>query len=120
MIYFSWVWPQGGPAALHTMYFTFIGGRKYILQQKFKESQIKLKTTTVICDAFSAILGSLRSGNGQPKLASYFETEIGTMIQDAWKEHEAIGWDNMLKGWLRKLWGYDQAKYYQLNPHTSD
>ena len=91
-----------------------------LIQRKFKESQIRLKTATVICDAFSAILGSLRRRTGQPQLASYFESEMGTMVQDAWKEQEAIGWDNILKGRLNKKWGYAQAKYYQLNPHTSD
>ena len=93
---------------------------KKLIQRKFKESQLRLKTATVICDAFSAILGYLRRRTGQPQLTSYFETELGTMVRDAWKEQEAIGWENILKGRLSKKWGYVQAKYYQLNPHTSD
>ena len=64
----------------------------------------KLRTNQTVAAAFYRILEGLMQDE-VPQAPIFPETEIGLLAKAAWKEQEALGWSNVVKGRLSKKWG---------------
>ena len=62
----------------------------------------------------NSILGSLQQGNPQLVLVTYFDSDIGMKLHEAWMEQWNIGWDQILKGYLSKQWGEGGFRRYTM------
>ena len=54
------------------------------------------------------------------RLKVHFISDFNILLEEAWVEQKAIGWDQVLNGRLSKKWGWAQGKYYSNNPDTKD
>ena len=89
-------------------------------QIMFKADHDKIRTAKVIYDTIMSIISSLRHGTKTPKIITYFDSGIDRMVNEAWEEQRAIGWDQILKGRLSSKWGKAQEIYYHQNAITRD
>ena len=79
----------------------------------------QLQTAGVIAQQVKLVIFSLRDGKTPPPFCGTPDT-FGNIIQQAWKEQEAIGWIDMLTGKLSRQWGIGQEYFYQKHPDTAD
>ena len=90
----------------------------YKEEEGVQEKYAKLRTAKDIYDSFIRISITLRYGDAPPSTITYFESDIDNMVNKAWVDQRAIGWDQILKGRISKYWGQAQGLYYQNNPAT--
>ena len=87
-------------------------------RREFKHTHGKLRTAKVIYEGFMHNFIPLRRGGTPPSNVTHFDSKIDKLVQRAWEEQKAIGWDQMLKGRISKYWGLAQGLYYRNNPDT--
>ena len=80
----------------------------------------KLKTATVIIQALQHIIQSLKDKVEPKGLQGQFHSDFDTLLMQAWVEHYAISWEQVLNGRISKKWGLAQGEYYSDNPDTKD
>ena len=81
----------------------------------FHHTHAKLKTAKVIYDALESIIGAIQKNDKTPTLLLHYDSPIDRAVRAAWKSQRTIGWENILKGRISKLWGKVQALYYENN-----
>ena len=79
----------------------------------------QLHTAGVIAHQVKLVIFSLRDGKSPPPFCGTQDI-LGNIIQQAWKEQEAIGWIDMLKGRFSWQWGKGQEYFYRNHPDTAD
>ena len=83
--------------------------------QIFHHTHAKLKTAKLIYDALESIIGAMQTGDKTPTLLLHYDPPIDRAVRVAWESQRAVGWENILKGRISKLWGNAQALYYKNN-----
>ena len=86
----------------------------------FKAAHDNIRTAKVIYDAIMSIFSSLRHGTNAPTIITHFDSGIDRLVNEAWEEQRAIGWDQILKGQLSSKWGESQELYYYQNAITRE
>ena len=74
-------------------------------REEFKQAHTQIRTTKVIHEAFVCIFSLLLRGDTPPFDITYFASNIEKIVQKAWTNQRAIGWDQVLKGRISKYWG---------------
>jgi len=87
-------------------------------REEFRQIHGKLKTAKIIHEGFMRIFISLRIGDVPPSSVTHYDSGLDRMLQLDWDTQRATGWDQILKGRIRKYWGVAQGMYYNNSPDT--
>ena len=85
----------------------------------FLVQQQRLKTCLPLLRSFKRIFGAIRHSYDIITKPTYCNDSLGHLLSQAWDEQERIGWIQLFKGRLSRLWGVAQQNFYSQNPSTS-
>ena len=85
----------------------------------FRVQQQRLKTCLPLLRSFKRIFGAIRHSYDIIIKPPYCNDPLGRLLSQAWDDQERIGWIQLFKGRLSKLWGEAKHLFYSQNPSTT-